>query len=450
MEEVLTPKLETLAFRPRIGVRLDRPVTDGLLHEFPVRPAFPAANSPCVHQVPWFRIDGHGATTRLVAHPPHHTVPPNGLDGYGWVELPSSSLSDLDAAVDRLRAHPEVELVWIEMPPAPSPADPDPATRVTDTAALDAEYQAGLDALHRAGAGRGVHLAIVERAWGPVAEKRFGVPGERGCHPATPWASHGNATVSIVKGTAQVPGIAPDASVHLFSTLELDGGVWVDRVPEALQRAVDRLSVEMPRGGGILLIEMQQYLTRRQVFHLGTFDDTDCPGGRAALGPVEADPAVLSVILRAVALGHTVVVPAGNGRIDRIENAWTNDFSTVLGRLPRAALRVGASHRGQPTMMSNRGRWVDLYAPGHQVRAAEDDALTGLVRRDGTSVAAAIIAGTVACLQSAHLRTGAALDPVAMRNELLAVHGTGARALGLVPNGGGRRRIPRTRGPCPR
>ena len=95
-----------------------------------------------------------------------------------------------------------------------------------------------------------------------------------------------------------------------------------------------------------------------------------------------------AAVRRVIADGVTVVVAAGN----ESQNACYTSPARVGG-----AITVGASNRfDQVADFSNRGRCVDVFAPGVDVRSASRRSRTASVVHEGTSMASPHVAGVAA------------------------------------------------------
>jgi subtilisin family serine protease len=109
-------------------------------------------------------------------------------------------------------------------------------------------------------------------------------------------------------------------------------------------------------------------------------------------------PALDAALAAADAAGAVVVASAGNdGRdLDLVPSYPASSSSP-------AVLAVGATGRGgRSAAFSNRGRAVDILAPGADVLSAALDG--GFARRSGTSMSAATVSGALALLASARPR----------------------------------------------
>lgn len=201
---------------------------------------------------------------------------------------------------------------------------------------------------------------------------------------------HGNAVLGLLVGRKD--GIVPRAKAMFASPWTADG--QYDLVG-AIAAAAQRLSA-----GDVLLIEVQ----------------ARC-GDQVGL-PVEVDPAVqdLLAILRHAEI--IVVEAAGNG-------GHPLDELCVIGRGPgtvgdSGALLVGAYNRDDSGRIpqSNHGSRVGLWARGEAVSTAWSNPLgagTDLYTDgfDGTSAAAALVAGVVIAIQSRAKRRWCWFVPIA-------------------------------------
>jgi Subtilase family len=141
--------------------------------------------------------------------------------------------------------------------------------------------------------------------------------------------------------------------------------------------------------------------------------------------PAEVDDADFAAVRLATGLGIVVVEAAGNG--NRNLGAWTGDLGRRLtrdGAEDSGAIVVASCNRQLETDTSTFGSRVDCYAWGDGVAAANG---SGGYRDDfnGTSSAAAIIAGVAVVVQGMHrAATGSFLTSTAMRDLLSDPSGT--------------------------
>ncbi|MEO7402484.1 MAG: S8 family serine peptidase, partial [Burkholderiales bacterium] len=230
-------------------------------------------------------------------------------------------------------------------------------------------------------------------------------------------------SVDFYKGPCIEPGGTMDPSQILASTI-LDAVLQLEK---------------SPRGTGVILIEQE------------TWDAM----------PIESQPLEFGAIATAVAAGHIVVEPAGNGG-QSLDSAtgYTLDANgdwvarsldpTVPGPTSGAIVvaggrsGVGGSTLGDRSATSNFGNLVDCCAWGDSIAAltvTRDasgdpfliDDTTGF---GGTSGASAMIAGAVVLMQ--HLRAeakNAQLTPSAIRDLLkIGTPGQGDLTGKMMPN----------------
>jgi serine protease len=316
----------------------------------------------------------------------------------------------------------------------------------TDPMVLLQEYLApaplGIDALcvreHWPGAptsdpGTGVKVADVEQGWKLDHEDLPpGIPWQ-GTNYVKSW-QHGAAVLGIicaVPNTKGVIGIAPGVQAKAVS----------HRLRELVDAIVDaHLSLH---AGDILLIEA----------HVTTPLTFDPSPGLVPPGPelrddiplpAEASTAERIAIKDAVADGIIVIEAAGNGGVN-LDTVFNSDgypaFAEDTGAIIVAAAHGGVPHA--PMTACNVGSIVSCYALGENVATCWFDEKNASVLYTtnfrNTSAAAAIIAGAAAAVQSFALeRTGAVLDPSALRERLIT-GGTpsalpGVDLIGVMPD----------------
>lgn len=138
-----------------------------------------------------------------------------------------------------------------------------------------------------------------------------------------------------------------------------------------------------------------------------------------------ATPSLDLAVQKLIAAGVTSVVAAGN-----------DDHDACLdspGRLPEA-LTIGATRRSyspffdQRASFSNKGRCVDLFAPGSDVLSAGISSDTASVLKSGTSMAAPHVAGAVALYLERHPNA----SPATVNADVL-----GSATSGTVSDAGG-------------
>ncbi|WP_068118993.1 S8 family peptidase [Nocardioides massiliensis] len=120
------------------------------------------------------------------------------------------------------------------------------------------------------------------------------------------------------------------------------------------------------------------------------------------------NPAVTRAVRRALKRGVHVVAAAGNDRIDACRVSPARMMNVIT---------VGALNRqDRMTSFSNRGPCVDVWAPGQNLRSATHRRDRGTRAESGTSMAAPLVAGTLARM----LQVQRKLRPVAARRALVA------------------------------
>jgi hypothetical protein len=288
------------------------------------------------------------------------------------------------------------------------------------------DYREGLDVPEGAD-GAGVRIADVEYEWRrtheELAGRRLAAPvlSPGGLDPGFLAEEHGTAVLGVLAGDDDgegVTGLAPDAAVVPLSPFFPARPALFDLLGAILE-ASGRL-----RAGDVLLIEQQV--------------DLAPPGAPRALAPVEAVPEIRRLIRAIVDAGIVVVEPAGNGGVDLagLRRPWLADPADPGHS---GALIVGAGHSALTgddlarAAGSNFGARVDLQGYGAGVVTSGYGEALGAGREpdrnytscfDGTSSAAATVAGAVAALQGLARAAGAPLTPEAVRAALV---GTGAR-----------------------
>lgn len=314
---------------------------------------------------------------------------------------------------------PEVEYAYLE-PEGSNPADPWFGDLAHFLAAPDGVGLAVCDGVGAAGAhGHGVRIADVERGWyvGHV-EFHGGLPVDAAGTPLTacgvPQTSetdqdHGCGVLGVL--WAQLDGVGIQGAAPLTSELLLCSYVESDgseNLPAAMMTATLALGA-----GDVLLLEVQ--ITDAEEFP--AFENM----------PVEIAPAAFAVARLASALGIAVIEAAGNGTADLDfpipgGGPWMTLDRAAADFEDSGALMVSASKRLsagslKPLSYANVGGRVDLYAVGELVfTTAHPMSGPDYAFMNGTSPAAAVIAGVAAAVQGAakELR-GAAYTPYQLR-----------------------------------
>ena len=192
--------------------------------------------------------------------------------------------------------------------------------------------------------GQGVKVALMDT---PV-EGMDKVEGET--------AGHGTAMRSLIQGQSGVArGAAPGAELLAFPVLDQDGRGSSFGLAEAILRATDQ---------GARVINM-------------------------SLGSEGDSPVVRDAVAYALARNVVLVAAAGNEAVNRVSYPAAYD-----GVIAVASVDAGGNH----LYFSNRGKSVDLAAPGFAVVAAWPGGKN--VEVTGTSASTALVTGAVAALLS--------------------------------------------------
>jgi hypothetical protein len=320
---------------------------------------------------------------------------------------------------------------WIVAPgagePAPVPAPPPATCRVApspgwagyaeDPGSADLspfqDYRAAMG-IGTGVRGSGVTIADVEYEWRPGHVELGGLgltaPPATGLPPGYRASDHGTAVLGVLGASPDgkgVSGLVPDADIRPYSPFATGSYDPAAAIAAAAQGLGP---------GDVLLVELQAIQ-----------DDT--------LIPIEGIRTVRQAIRDAVDRGIVVVEPAGNGGVDvgAIGIGWLAG-QTAPGH--SGALMVGAGGSDQDmngstnlrrVTGSNFGSRVDVQGVGVGVvtsgygeglGGADDRAYTACF--DGTSSAAATVAGAVAALQSGAIaQRGAPLTPAQVRTLLV-------------------------------
>jgi len=285
------------------------------------------------------------------------------------------------------------------------------------------DYRAGLG-MGAGDRGAGVTIADIEYEWraGHVElASRALPPGDRSGLPSGYRAAeHGTAVLGVLGASEDgrgVTGLVPDATLVPVSPRTSPYQPWLE-----VSAAAATLGP-----GDVILIELQAGLN----------------AGGAPFAPIEVYPEMRAAIRAAVDKGIVVVEPAGNGGGDvaRLGEAavpaatWLAGPSAPghSGALIVAGGGAGTDETGTADRRrvpgSNFGARVDLQGFGAGVVTSGygdapwspvgDASYTACF--DGTSSAAATVAGAVAALQSAEIaRDGTPLTPRRVRDLLVA------------------------------
>ncbi|QQP89000.1 S8 family serine peptidase [Skermanella sp. TT6] len=365
----------------------------------------------------------------------------------------------LEEIAERLAACPEIAAAYVKPPAAPAtllgtpdigrvdpglkgkvPSGPMPSG-VSDFRRLQSYLEpapGGVDAFHAwslpGGRGEKVRIIDVEGGWQFTHEAlRAGSVGlQRGSLTDPSWRNHGTAVLALLGGSHGVMGVAPGCQFGGVSIFRENGGVGS---AEAIYGAAAKLEP-----GDIILIEIHRPGPGQQ------FSVMSNQSGYIATEWWDDD---FTAIRKVVDDGIIVVAVAGNGgenlddplydsAMPGFPHQWRNPFRR--GARDSGAILVGAgappcgSHGPNCSRLgfSNYGSAVDAQGWGREVVTAgygdlqggadEDRWYTG--RFSGTSSAAAMVAGVLACIQG--IRRAAGLTPLnpGQARDLLRASGT--------------------------
>lgn len=334
---------------------------------------------------------------------------------------------------------PNVQYVYFD-PPGNEPCTSSELMGFPEAQSYLKEAPTGIDAQfawNHCGTGAGQHFIDLERGWDfshqdlqghfTSAETPLGGNNRPGSQ------SHGTKVLGIVCADAnniQCIGITPKLA---FAEVVSYWGTGTSR-PDAISVAIDHLPF-----GGVLLLEAQLSLD------VGGAQESDQQN--TSLLPIEVQDATFQMIRLATALGITVVEAGGNGGVNFDELALNQipgsynitDISMLkrntAGFRDSGAILVGAAYgkrkevnwiEREPrsrTIFSNFGARVDCFAWGAGVTTlSAGNKITKVF--DGTSSAAAIVAGAALAVQSvAEANLGFRLDGWQIRT-LLSSQGT--------------------------
>ena len=367
------------------------------------------------------------------------TVPPPDLSRDYRVRVHPEKMREV---ASRLRRLGEVESAYIT-PSVALPTDdcerleavkdpsPVPTTPfVTRQGYLKPADEGGVDALHAwtmpGGRGEDVNIMHIEFAWNltheDLVQNMGGVLGPQTDEPCA--RQHGTAVLGILgadTGDTGVTGICPEAFVRAMAVAwELNPDFT--ELPVVIRRAANAL-----RPGDIILVELQ---------HPGPEAHFRMNEERHGYIPAEWWPATFKAVKYATTKGIIVVEAAGNGESNlnadlydagqHFPRTWKNPFGRATDESDSGSILVGA---GAPPAephgkgikpakdygpersrleFSNFGSMVDVQAWGHEVTTCGYGSLQGGVREEnrwytddfrGTSSAAPIVAGVLACVQ---------------------------------------------------
>src|SRR3954470_4257686 len=347
----------------------------------------------------------------------------------------------------QLRALPEVEQAFVKsdarppmrppedgVHPGPAPADPTPPLDSQQGHLGPAPEGIGAQGAwdEVGGDGEGVRGNDVELAWELHHEKLAHKNIADDVNSPNPGArNHGTSVLGMLvadhdgRGTK---GICPAATIEAQSMRGDE-----DATDDATYEAVRRM-----RSGDILLLELE----RRS----GPDD-----GSSRGYMPVEWWPDEFDVIRSATSKGITVVEAAGNGSVDLDQPPDDDDPGLrgqpnpfLRGDRDSGAIIVGAGARDRSRLdFSNYGSCVDAQGWGEQVVTSggygdaagdlfggDDPTRWYTARFNGTSAAAPMVAGALACVQG--ILKAAGLRPLTPAEARAALRRTGSPQTGAA------------------
>ncbi len=187
--------------------------------------------------------------------------------------------------------------------------------------------------------------------------------------------AHGTHVAGIIAAnSAELQGVAPDATLYAYKVLDNMGGGFLSDVVAAIDRSVD------PNRDG-------KISDRLDVINLSLG------------GPGEADDLASRAADSAMTAGVVVVIAAGNaGAVGSIGSPGTSRRAITVGAVDSAGGLASFSSRG-PSAKHLHFK-PDVCAPGVDIVSARMGG--GLLTASGTSMAAPHVAGVAALLRSLH------------------------------------------------
>lgn len=336
-----------------------------------------------------------------------------------------------------LQALPIVETAYVAPRPAPLPVTPNFETgQGYLNAAPDGIGARGVWP-EAGGRGAGITIADVEYNWHidhedlPVAADPSKIllnPGESITPLPPDYTHHGTAVLGALIAANNlfgVTGIAADADIRM-APASIDGGY---NVADAISRAT---AVLVP--GDVILIEQQT-----------PGANGGCDFSQVGCAPVEFNTAEFAAIQTATSLGIIVVEAAGNGQENLDSPAYLGKFDRNVRDSGAIIVGAGAAPGGFPPArsklwFSSYGSRVDVQAWGEDVTTTGYGDLFGVdvntaytYTFGGTSSASAIVAGSVAIVQSVRLAAGLPVLSSSDMRSLLADTGTAQQDSGAFP-----------------
>jgi MYXO-CTERM domain-containing protein len=322
-----------------------------------------------------------------------------------------------------LQALDVVEAAWIETIGVSPPREPDPPTPNLIDWQDYRRPDPGLDlmaAWNMELTGAGMRIADVEYGWNHDHEQfvEISLNPEADQIPVMfddPWWNHGTAVVGVTSAAFNgfgITGAVPDAYVHVYSELTVQGGA---RRTEAVLAAI-----EASDPGDVVMLEIQT----------GGVDGAFVPG--------EFDPGVWMATRLGSDAGVVLVAAAGNGNVDFDDPGYAEyhergDSGAIIvgaGSGTTSRSKLGFSTYGSRVDVQGWGQNVFTTGYGNYAIYGDDMNRSYTAQFNGTSSATPLVASACVALQQlAKEELGAPLSPEALRDLLIET--------GLPQGGGG-------------
>jgi hypothetical protein len=188
-------------------------------------------------------------------------------------------------------------------------------------------------------------------------------------------SGHGTHVAGIIAAnSADLSGVAPDASLIAYKVLGSNGSGWASDILAAIERTVD------PNGDGDL-------------------SDHVAVANMSLGAPGYSDDAMSRAVDSAVSAGVVFVVSAGNrGEFQSVSSPGTADAAITVGATNFQDALAPFTSKGP--VAARYGIKPDVVAPGVDVRSAK--AGGGALVASGTSMATPHVAGAAALLRALH------------------------------------------------
>jgi subtilisin family serine protease len=190
---------------------------------------------------------------------------------------------------------------------------------------------------------------------------------------------HGTHVASTIGG--KTVGVAKGAKIHAVKVLQCNGSGSMSGVVKGIEYVVEQ---HIKAAGG-----------KKTVFNMSL------GGGQS--------PALNAATTAAVKAGVVAVVAAGN------DNADACNYSPAS--TPEAITVAASTVEDEQAYFSNWGKCVDIYAPGHNIKAAWIGGKKEYKTISGTSMASPHVAGAAALV----LGSGVAKTPADVKKHLVSI-----------------------------